>query len=245
MTSGPSEHGSRLREEYAELSHRHAREGRLRLAQLAAWASDVHLLEALLWQHGLAEAPDPAAALASIGESVAASVEQAAARLPEDARLTAAEVLELARGAMVATFDESVHALLTDGFGTVAHLDECRPQDADAEPGAAARLGGRTAPELVDELRTAAADCMTMAELLAADGEAAAAARLARQSDAAAFEAYLVDAAVRSGDDTLATVDLRWSLVADGDRPHDRFADVVGSAEQEALLGELQPPVAP
>ncbi|MCW2773505.1 MAG: hypothetical protein JWN91_1831, partial [Nocardioides sp.] len=61
-------------DQYAELSRRHAADGDLRMAQLAAWAGDVHVLEDLLWQNGLAQAPDPAAELAAVGESVAASV---------------------------------------------------------------------------------------------------------------------------------------------------------------------------
>ena len=70
------------------------------------------------------------------------------------------------------------------------------------------------------------------------------AARLSRQADAAAFEAYLVLAALRSGDDTLSTVDLRWDLVAEKSG-RDRFASAVGSAEHAALHQVLEPVEAP
>ncbi len=51
-------------------------------------------------------------------------------------------------------------------------------------------------------------------------------------------------AAVRSGDHTLATVDLRWDLVAE-QAGRDRFAGAVGSAEHPALHLVLEPAEAP
>jgi hypothetical protein len=233
-------------EQYAELSRRHAGDGNLRMAQLAAWAGDVHVLEDLLWQNGLAQAPDPAGELAAVGESVAASVEELARALEPGAWFTAREVVEAAREAMVTTFDESVHGLLADRFGDLGQLDEHRastPVDRAAQT--SARLGGRAAAELAAELRTAAGDCATMAGLLEAAGEAEAAVRLTAQADAAAFEAHLVSAAIRAGDDALVTVDLRWDLVADDDSApasrRDRFAGVLGSAERDVLLGAFEP----
>jgi hypothetical protein len=228
--------------DYTTLSQQYAGRGDARMAGLAAWAADVHVLEELLWENGLGQAPDPAAQLAAVGESVAASLEQV--RLPEGP-LTVRTLLAAAREAMVTTFDESVHGLLFDRFADVEHLDHVAPDpEGSPAPRTADRLDGRTAEELAAELRTAAAECATMATLLGAGGEDGAAARLARQADAAAFEAYLVAAAVRSGDRTLATVDLRWDLVADQvDR--ERFASVVGSAEHAALHRVLEPVDAP
>ena len=84
-----------------------------------------------------------------------------------------------------------------------------------------------------------------MAGLLEAGGEPEAAVRLSGQADAAAFEAHLLTAAIRAGDDALVTVDLRWDLVGDdGSAPavrRDRFAGVLGSAERDALLGTFDP----
>jgi hypothetical protein len=228
--------------DFTGLSRRYAEAGDLRMAQLAAWAADVHTLEDLLWENGLGHAPDPNAQLASIGDSVAASVEELARSLPDE-RLTARSLLDAAREAMVTTFDESVHGLLSDRLGDLEHLDHVEPQDPAAGH-TADRLDGRTPAELAAELRTAAADCATMATLLGAGGEDQAAARLSRQADAAAFEAYLVLAALRSGDHTLSTVDLRWDLVAEK-TGRDRFASAVGSAEHAALHQDLEPVEAP
>lgn len=226
--------------DFTGLSQRYAEGGDLRMAQLAAWAADVHALEELLWENGLGQAPDPTVQLAAVGESVAASLENVT--LPEEP-ITARALLDLAREAMVVTFDESVHGLLADRFGDLEHLDHLDPQDVPAGR-TAERLDGRTPAELAAELRTAAADCATMATLLGAGGEDQAAARLGRQADAAAFEAYLVMAADRSGDRTLATVDLRWDLVSEH-AGRERFASAVGSAEHAALHVVLEPVDAP
>ncbi|MDI6911849.1 hypothetical protein [Nocardioides sp.] len=237
----------RLPDAYAELSCRYAYDGDQRMAQLAAWAGDVHVLEELLWENGLAQAPDPLAALAAVGESVALALEELAQDLP-DGPLTARAVVEAAREALVTTFDESVHGLLVDRFGDLSQLDEAPSDQAragagpDREARLAARLAGRSADALVGDLRTTAADCATMAGLLAADGEPEAAGRLSRQADTAAFEAYLVAAAVRAGDDPLATVDLRWDLADRGERgDRGRLLAVLGAAERDALARLLEP----
>lgn len=229
----------RLPAAYAALSRRYTDAGDLRGAQLAAWAADVHALEELLWESGLAQAPDPAAELAAVGDSVATAVEELAFALP-NAPLTARGVVEAAREALIQTFDESVHGLLQDRLEDLAQLDECRPGAGfERASRIASRLDGRTAEDLVAALGTAAADCSTMASLLAAGGDAEAAGRLGVQADAAAFEAYLVTAALAAGDETLATVDLRWDLAAaDGlatADPRAHVARVVGSAEQDRM----------
>lgn len=194
----------------AQRSRDHAAGGDLRCGKLSAWAADAHVLEDLLWENGLADAPDPGAQLASLGEVVAASLEQLAARSPHG--LSARQLVEAAREAMVTTFDESVHGLLTDRLVALDHLDLCEPAVHDAGADAERRLDGRTPQGLVAELRAAAADCMAVAQVFASEGEPDAARRLALQSDAAAFEAYLVAAASLAGDERLVTVDLRWGL---------------------------------
>lgn len=236
--------------EYSALSRRYLHQGDLRMAQLAAWAGDVHVLEDLLLQSGLAQAPDPGAELVAVGESVAASVEDLVATLPAGP-LTSRAVLEAAREAMVATFDASVHTLLRDRFDDLAALDEQLGTEVVPASSSTLRVAGRSADELAAELRTAAGDCATMAVLLSAAGEPEAAARLSRQAETAAFEGYLVSAATRAGDHALASVDFRWDLVAEDESApvprsrRDRFADVVGSAERDALLATFEPVDAP
>src|SRR3954467_2189746 len=122
----------------AGLAERYAAEGDLRRAQLASWAADVHVLEELLWENGLAEAPDPVAQLAAVGESVASALEALADAGTRG--VTPRAVLEEARRAMVSAFDESVHEVLLAQLPSLDHLDACDPltavQDGEEHPAA-------------------------------------------------------------------------------------------------------------
>ena len=238
---------------FARLAVQHAAEGDVRRAQLASWAADVHVLEELLWENGLAEAADPVAQLAAVGESVASALEALAENPTGD--ITPRAIVEAARKAMVSTFDESVHEVLLEQMAALDHLDTCDPFAADrADDGeehpASRRLGHRSAEELVAELRVAASDCLAVERVMVEEGEDVAASRLAHQADVATFEAYLVAAAVHAGDENLATVDLRWDLArgldpeswTEAQRDGNAFAtlrreliSLVGSAEMETL----------
>jgi hypothetical protein len=254
-------------EQLARLSGRYVEEGDVRRAQLASWAADVYVLEELLWENGLAEAPDPVAQLAAVGESVAAALEALAEGVSGDVMPRA--VVEAARRAMVSTFDESVHEVLLEQLPSLDHLDACAPASASGSASTSAstsasssasadrpdspaveRLGGRTAEELVAELRQAATDCVLAGEVLDAAGEYTAAERMSHQADVATFEAYLVATAIHAGDHRLASVDLRWELArqltpedwAADERDRSPFATLrrelialVGSAEMETL----------
>jgi hypothetical protein len=239
-------------ERLVRIAGRYAADGDVRRAQLACWAADVYVLEELLWENGLAEALDPVAQLAAVGESVATALET----LAEGATGAVAprELVEAARYAMVSTFDESVHDVLLEQMPALDVLDACDPAaaphavgPADADSG---RLGEYSAGELVSELRQAAIDCLHVREVMEVEGEVTAADRMSHQADVATYEAYLIAAAIHAGDDRLASVDLRWELARElrpadwADQAGDRspFATLrrelialVGSAEMESL----------
>jgi len=157
---------------------------------------------------------------------------------------------------MVSTFDESVHEILMQQLTNLDHLDTCDPLTGirPEDPSDAARLQGRSPERLVEELREAASDCLAVARVMNREGEDEAGDRLVHQADVAAFEAYLVAAAVHAGDHQLATVDLRWSLAgnldpagwepATGDNTfatlRRELISLVGSAEMEALWFALE-----
>lgn len=242
-------------EQLTRLAGRYAEAGDGRRAQLATWAADAYLLEELLWENGLAEAPDPVAQLAAVGESVAAALEALADGVSGD--VPPREVVEAARRAMVSTFDESVHEVLLEQLPALGHLDTLDRSAAgssapDRDGGAPSRqrLGERSAEELVAELRQAAADCLHVGEVMDAEGEETAADRMSHQADVATFEAYLIAAAIHAGDHQLASVDLRWELArqlqpedwSTSGPDRDPFATLrrelialVGSAEMETL----------
>lgn len=248
-------------ERLVRLAERYAAEGDVRRAQMAAWAADVYVLEELLWENGLAEAADPVAQLAAVGEAVAAALETLADGTTGE--LTPRTVAEAARWALVSTFDESVHDVLVEQLPSLDVLDACDPRAAvsrqprEAHP-AAARLEGRSPEDLVAELREAATDCVHIGRVMQVEGEETAADRMTHQADVATFEAYLIAAALHAGDHQLATVDLRWELATELDPfaygsqqggDGDSFATLrrelialVGSAEMETLWRSFSAP---
>lgn len=244
--------------EYADLSRAYAARGEARLAQLAVWAADVQALQVLLWESGLGAAPDPDAQLAAVAEAVSGSLDDHT--VAPHAPATIRESVERAREAMVSAFDESVHMMLAERFVPLDHLDDLdAPGPDDARESRSRRLAGRTPDKLVEDLRQTAGDCMAVSVAMAEDGDLAGATYQARQADLASFEAYLVSAALASGDLALATVELRWDLAMAADREaplatddpeggvtrfRDRLAAVVGPAEEAALRACFEP-VAP
>jgi hypothetical protein len=243
-------------ERYAAASRAHAARGDGRLAVLAMWAADVELLHQLLWENGLGDAPDPPAQLAAVGEALLGSLTESSTQSSADPGATPREVLERSRRAMVATFDTSVHAMLEEQLLPADHLDVVPSSTERAGGPALERLEARTPEMLVAELQVTAADCMAVAEVLLLEGDTTGALRQAWQADLASFEAFLVAAAIRAGDDSLATVDLRWDLAvslrlapepvtgafaATVEGWREALVGVVAGAEVEALRTGFQP----
>lgn len=223
------------------LASRYAAEGDVRRSQLASWTADVYVLEELLWEHGLAEVPDPVAQLADVGESVARALEALAEGVSGEVMPRA--VVEEARRAMILTFDESVHEMLREQLPSLDHLAACEP-DSVTDPERAReapvreRLGDLTVGELVSELRQVATDCLHVGEVMDVEGELTAADRMSHQADIATFEAYLIAAATHAGDAQMASVDLRWEL-ARGLRPTEAASDGTGRSPFATLRREL------
>jgi hypothetical protein len=195
---------------YTGASRVHAAEGRGRSAVLAMCAADVAALQQLLRENGLDEAADVAGQLTAVGEAVLASLTGLGTTLGggTDARA----VLEGFRQGLVATFDESVHDVLTDRFAPLAHLEHLACHAATLDDEADDLLAGRTPTALLADLRATAGDCASVAEVMLAEGDSEGALRQMWQADLAGFEAYLVSTALRAGDHALCTVPLRWEL---------------------------------
>jgi hypothetical protein len=229
-------------ERYVEQSRAYAAQGRTRMAMLAMWAADVEVLQSLLWERGLGSAPDPDAQLAAVAAAVDSSLRGRLCDVtaPADAKT----VVVQARAALTAAFDESVHVLLEERFLALDHLECPLPPAGAAGESRAVRLDGRSAPELVTNLRTAAADCMAVAGAMAEAGLPEDALHQARLADVASFEVYLIIAALAAGDDTLATVDLRWDIaIAALDALVELPADLGEAIRvgRDALVGSVAP----
>jgi hypothetical protein len=232
-------------DELTELSHAYAREGDARRAVMAAWAADVKTLQLLLWESGLASAPEPDAQMQAVAEAVDAALrgrsqhQQAAM---SEAAGTVRAIVEGARAALSSAFDESVHALLANRWTPLDHLDGLRiPQPGDARRAVSARLDGRTADQLLTDLRTAAADCLAVSKVMAAVGDDKESIRQVTMADIATFEAYLVQTALRVGDTALATVDQRWDIAATRLRIGAREVDPTPDEVRRVLLSVVGP----
>jgi len=239
-------------DKYVALSHAYAARGEGRPALLALWAADVQILQVLLWESGLGSAPDPEVQMALVAQAVCSSMVDGAEAATGPATLR--EAAERARRAMLATFDESVHTMLEERFAPLDHLDLLAPPaGGGASRAVARRRAGRTSHGLVADLRTAAGDCMAIAHEMAQEGDVVGARRQARQADLGAFEAYLVAAALATGDTELTTVGLRWDLAEAADEHltddldegvralRARLASVVGPAEEAVLRDFFEP----
>jgi hypothetical protein len=227
-------------------------------AVLAQCAADVEVLQQLLWESGLGEAPDPGAQLAAVGEAVLGSLNSTWTDLGPGR--TAREAVERFRHALVTTFDESVHAMLTGRLAPLDHLDGVAVAPEEAVSRSRDRLEGRSVDHLVADLRTTASDCAAVADVMIGDGDDAGALRQLWQADVASLEAFLIESAAHAGDRTLATVDLRWELghlrglqvpadAADLSAAVEGWRQVmlalVSSAEAEALRASFAPVPAP
>jgi hypothetical protein len=237
---------------YVALSRAYAARGEGRPALLALWAADVQVLQVLLLESGLGSAPDPEAQMALVAEAVRGSLLEGTESATGPATLR--EAAERARAALLATFDESVHALLEERLAPLDHLDRLAPPASNgARQAVARRRAGRTSLELVHDLRTAAGDCMAIAHEMARDGDLVGARRQARNADLGSFEAYLVSAALAVGDTALTTVGLRWDLAEAADERdvddldegvralRERLESVVGPTEVPVLRTFFQP----
>lgn len=232
--------------DFAALSRRYAARGDARRAALAAWAADIRTVQSLLWEGGVSAAKDPAHEI----RAVATAVETALVGRGTASATSVRAVLEGARTALAAAFDESVHELLAGRFEGLEHLDDVpAPQPGAANAAVMQRLDGRSGEELAGELLTAAGDCRAVATVMEQVGDDEEAGRQHVSADLAGFEAYLVMASAASGDATLATTELRWDLAAwkaersatvDGPdlavATREAVRSVVLPAEDEALL---------
>lgn len=228
-------------DDYARLAGEYADRGDARGAVLATWAADLMTLQCLLWENGLDQAPDPAGQLAGVGQAVTGSLQAVDAQPSVD--LAPREAVESARAALTATFDASVHALLTERLITLAHLDRLTTTRSAAASDGRGRLGDRSVDDLLADLVVTADDCRGVAVAMQQAGLGDAAEEQQRMADVAAFEAHLVGAAVAAGDTALATTDLRWALAASlawADAPlHDQLVRAVAPVEGSVLMRAL------
>lgn len=215
--------------DYTALSRGFAAVGDVRKAVLTQWAADLRVLQSLLWENGLGEAPDATEGLLAIAEALEASWSQHGAHLrgADSAR----DLVERARVAMAAVFDPSVHPLLADRLTPLDHLTDVGHGGARPTVEQTYRQG-RSPHELLRDLRTAGRDAVRVARALAGEhpGESD---HQMWQAALAMFEAALVRSALSAGDAELVSAELRWELA------RGRLAEAGEPADAEDLRSGL------
>lgn len=201
---------------FSRLSCAAAAERDPRVAVGAAWAADVHHVQALLWER--APADDQLAhrrflaVATAVGAAVCAATDPAAAPA-RDAR----EVVVTARRRLLSVFDGPAAALVADRLPALDHLAEMPAPDPVALPCPHGSLWWRDRDcltgSLPAELRQSAADARVIAEALLGAGYRRDAAKQVARADVAEVEAYLVEASVAVGDEDLLMADVRRAAV--------------------------------
>lgn len=199
---------------YADLSRRWAAEGNILGAVHAAWASDIANVQAVMWERVMVASPNPDEQFFAIASTVAKALSKYTMTAGEAG--SAESCVSAARRGLASAFDQSALALLAERFTPLDHLVNLpHPVSGDVTACSRARVGDTDAASLSAQRKQDAADCMTVAVAMHREGRDDDAMNQAWTSDWAAFEAYLLDAAVAVDDEALVTVDMRWALACD------------------------------
>ena len=196
---------------YADLSRRWAAEGNALGAVHAAWASDIANVQAVMWERVMVASPNPDEQFFAIASTVARALSKYTTSAGEAG--SAETCVSAARRGLASAFDPAALSLLAERFTTLDHLVNLpHPVGSDVVACSRARVGDTDPVTLSARRKQDAADCMTVAVAMHREGRDDDAMNQAWTSDWAAFEAYLLDAAIAVEDEALVTVDMRWAL---------------------------------
>lgn len=201
--------------DYATLSQRYAAAGRPLPAVHAAWASDIAQVQAVMWERVMVASPAPDEQFAAVAGAVGRALLRATQE-PSQACQSAADCVAFARQGLASAFDAAALKVLAERFAPLEHLAALPcPAPEDVAGSARQRVGDSDAATLAAQRKQVAADSMVVALGMYREGRDDDAMNQAWASDWAAFEAYLLDAAMAIEDEALVTVDLRWALACD------------------------------
>lgn len=240
---------------YSGLSQRFAAEGKAYAAVHAAFAADVQTVQAVMWERVMVASPVPEEQFAAIADTVTRALAAYAATPPKAS--SARQTVENARAGMGAAFDPVALRVLSNEFIALDHLNGFpQPDPSEGLALAASRTKGEPPITVAQHRRRVARDAMTVALSMHRDGRLADAMRQAWQADWATFEAYLIEAALQVGDQSLITVEMRWLLATEAIAkipalPTDftqavstvrgRMLDSLGTIEGQRLITRFEP----
>lgn len=181
-------------------------------AVACAWGADVYAVQSVLWERVLVAAPVPQRQYFRAADALFAAL-RGRGEAPGGGQ-SCADVLDRARGRMLAGFDAEAVTAITALWPDQSYLAALSAPTAEAwRTAAAERLGGLAPARFVEQRRSESAAAMARAQELRVRGETSPAIEAAYDSDLLALEGYLVESALAAGDELLLTVTVRWELV--------------------------------
>lgn len=199
---------------YGDLSKAYAETGDAFAAVNAAWLADINTLQAVMWERVMIATPDPDRAFNMIGDTVTRALALYAER-PGPAN-SAREAVENARSGLAAAFDPAAQRAIETDYLPLDHLDGLHhPTVEESQRVLYARLAGEPLPVVSQRRQQAAHDTMRVALAMNSEGMLDDALQQAWQADWATLEAYLLDSAAQVGDQSLISVDFRWTIASE------------------------------
>ncbi len=173
-------------------------------------AADASIVQALLWERVNISPRTPQRQFFQAAQALWDIM-----RAARDAPATsAADVVADLRAALATGLDDDLVVAVRARWADVAFLLALRPPtEADLRRSLAERTDELGAERFVSNRRQGAQDLMAQAHAARVRGDAAAAIRLAYDSDFLSVEAYLAESALAAGDHWLLSVIPRWALV--------------------------------
>lgn len=240
---------------YGELSKGYATTADAFAAVSAAWLADINTLQAVMWERVMIAMPDPEHAFETIGAAVTRAMADYARTAGPAA--SARDAAERARSGLASAFDLAARRAVEAEYLPLDHLDGLHPPTAEESQRVLSdRLGGEALEVVSQRHRQTARESMRTALEMRDRGVLDEALSLAWQADWATLEAYLLDSAHRVGDDTLISVDFRWTIVAEAVADieslpmdfldavatiRDKMADALGLVEGARLVDQFEP----
>lgn len=195
-------------------ARQHANAGDAVDAVFCAWAGDVAIIEATVWERVVVTSSTPLQRFFGTAQALTSAIAQSAG--PVDVDTTAEQLLVSIRVGALAVFDGELAASVAERWSDVGYLATLpAPTFESIASSVATRLEGKSSRAYIEDRRLRSRERLLAAQELRVRGDVHAAITAAFEADFLALEAYLVESAVAASDTALATVASRYALASE------------------------------
>lgn len=238
-----------------ELARGHAERHEILEALVTQWAADIVTVQAAAWERIVVVSRTAHRSLFDLGERMLNGL---VGETLGSGVADAAGQAQFLRRALVASLDEDLAAESVARFASIDYLVGLpAPSMLAMSAMAQQRLGGLDPADFIAARLEGSRAAMSRSHAARVRGEISPAIEAAYESDMLALDAYLVDSAIRLGDDHLLSAFVRWELAAAaisrlGSVPSDVFGaaqavrDAIGTilgVEERERLGRVWQPL--